>query len=74
MAIVHPDTVREMSVKEIDEELASLRAQLAAERAIESTGGSMERKVQIREIKRAIARLLTIRKQKTDKGEVKEVQ
>ena len=60
MAILKPEEIRDMNVEEMQARLDELRSDLARERAIAASGGSLENPGRIGELKRTIARLLTI--------------
>jgi len=53
--------IREMSYKEKAERLVELKAELLRHRATVSAGGAIENPARIREIRKAIARILTVR-------------
>ncbi len=59
-----PSEIREMSMDEINEKLRELRLELAKERGVLTMGASTENPMVIRNLRRDIARLLTIRKEK----------
>ncbi|ACJ15557.1 LSU ribosomal protein L29P [Thermococcus onnurineus NA1] len=59
-----PSEIREMSIEEIDKKIRELRLELAKERAVLTMGASLENPMVIRNIRRDIARLLTIKKEK----------
>ncbi len=63
MAIVRAKEIREMSDDQVEKQLKDLRSELLKERAITSTGGAPENPGRIRELRRTIARILTIRKE-----------
>ncbi len=63
MAIVRVKEVREMSDEQIEKQLKDLRNELLKERAITATGGAPENPGRIRELRRTIARILTIQKE-----------
>lgn len=63
MAILRTDDIRKMNATEHDEELDKLKQELIRERAIASAGGAPESPGRIREIRRTIARIKTIRKE-----------
>ena len=63
MAIVRAKEVREMSDDQIEKQLKDLRNELLRERAITATGGAPENPGRIRELRRTIARILTIQKE-----------
>jgi large subunit ribosomal protein L29 len=57
-----------MSNEEILEKLKEFRAELARARATAAAGGSLENPARIRELKRTVARMLTIVKEKQKGG------
>ncbi len=59
-----PSEVREMSLDEIEKKLRELRLELAKERGVLTMGASVENPMVIRNLRRDIARLLTIRNEK----------
>jgi len=59
-----PSEIREMSIEEIDKKLRELRLELAKERGVLTMGASLENPMVIRNLRRDIARLLTIKKEK----------
>ncbi|ASJ02228.1 50S ribosomal protein L29 [Thermococcus profundus] len=59
-----PSEIREMSIDEIDEKLRQLRLELAKERGMLTMGTSTENPMVIRNLRRDIARLLTIKREK----------
>jgi len=52
--------IREMSEEQRAERLSELRAELSKLRAMSKAGGALENPSRIREIRRAIARILTV--------------
>ncbi len=60
MAILKPNEIRDMSIEEMEAELAELRSELARERAVASAGGAIENPGRVKELKKTIARVLTI--------------
>lgn len=68
MAILRPSEIRDMSIEEMRAKLRELRAELARERAVAAAGGSLENPGRIRELRRTIARILTIMKEVQTKG------
>ncbi|WP_461867059.1 50S ribosomal protein L29 [Thermococcus sp.] len=56
--------IREMSIEEIDEKIRELRLELAKERGMLTMGTSLENPMVIRDLRRDIARLITIKKEK----------
>lgn len=63
MAIVRAKEIREMSDEQVEKQLKDLRNELLKERAITATGGAPENPGRIRELRRTIARILTIQKE-----------
>lgn len=68
MAILRASEIRGMSREEMVEKLKELRAELARAHATAAAGGSLENPARIKELKRAIARILTIMKEKQKGG------
>ncbi|MCD6145451.1 50S ribosomal protein L29 [ANME-2 cluster archaeon] len=64
MALLRSEEIRNMSLHEMLDELESLRMDLIRERALVSTGGAPENPGLIRELRRTIARIKTIQKEK----------
>ncbi|MEM0359793.1 MAG: 50S ribosomal protein L29 [Candidatus Diapherotrites archaeon] len=64
--------IREMPLAEIKEKTAALRKTLAKEKAVLASGTRPENPGKIRSIKRDIARMLTIIKEKETETEKKE--
>lgn len=64
MAIFTTKKLREMNPKEMQEKLKELRLEFSKEIASSEVGGSVKSPGKIREIKRTIARILTIKKEK----------
>ncbi|MEM2874927.1 MAG: 50S ribosomal protein L29 [Candidatus Hadarchaeales archaeon] len=62
------DEIRAMSVEELTEKLRELRAELARARATAAAGGSLENPSQIRQLRRTIARIITVIKEKKGGG------
>ena len=61
MAILRADEIREMDDAALDEKLNDLNTELAKERGKIAVGGFPENEGRIREIRRTIARIKTIR-------------
>lgn len=59
MAILKPNEIRDMSVDEMKARLAELRSELAREKAVAAVG-SLESPGRVGELRRTIARILTI--------------
>ena len=70
MAILRPKKIREMSEKEIKEKLRELKLDLSKERASSEIGGTVKSPGRIREIRKTVARILTVEKEKK-KGDIK---
>jgi large subunit ribosomal protein L29 len=64
MAIVRAKEIREMSDEQMEKQLKDLNNELLKERAITATGGAPENPGRIRELRRTIARILTIKEEK----------
>lgn len=62
--------LRELSVVELDERLVQLRTDLAKERASVASGSRAEKPAKIRNLRRGIARVLTIMGQKAEAKQV----
>jgi len=69
MAILKIKQIREMKIEDIDKKLSDLKLELLKELGNVKMGRPVKNPGKIREIKRTIARLLTIKKEK--KKEVK---
>jgi large subunit ribosomal protein L29 len=59
-----PSEIREMSIEEIEKKLRELRLELAKERGVLTMGASLENHMVIRNIRRDIARLRTVRRER----------
>jgi large subunit ribosomal protein L29 len=66
MAIVRAKEIRGMSEEQVNKQLKDLQSELLKERAITSTGGAPENPGRIRELRRSIARILTIQKEEKE--------
>jgi len=64
VAVLRADEVRSMNLEEAKAKLRELRAELARERAIRKGGGSSENPMRARELRKAIARILTVIREK----------
>jgi large subunit ribosomal protein L29 len=64
MAIIRAKDARNLDSQEIDKKLSELRLEMAKERANISVGATTTSPGRIREIRRTIARLNTIKKEK----------
>ncbi len=63
MAILRPNEIRRMSPEERRRRLEELRAELARLRALVIARGQLDNPCRIREIRKAIARILTIERE-----------
>jgi large subunit ribosomal protein L29 len=52
--------IRGMSVEELDKKLSEIRAELARLRTMVRAGGAVENPARIRELRKAIAKILTV--------------
>lgn len=68
MAIIRNEEIRAMSLEEMAEKVKEFRADLARARATAAAGGSLENPARMRELRRAIAKILTIMKEKQRGG------
>ncbi len=64
MAILKSKDIRSMKDADLEKQLKDLRNDLLKQRAITATGGAPESPGRIRELRRTIARILTIQKEK----------
>ena len=64
MAIFKTDEIRNMSEEEITEELQKLVNELIRERGIVTAGGAPEKPGRIRDIRRTIARIKTVQRER----------
>jgi large subunit ribosomal protein L29 len=64
MAILKAKKIHEMNEKELDEKLKELRLELSKEMASSEVGGTVKNPGRIVEIKKTIARILTIKHMK----------
>jgi len=63
MTILHPDDIRDMTTREREEELEQLRTELLNDRAVQAAGGAPDNPGRIKELRKAIARIETIRRE-----------
>ncbi len=68
MAILSPEEIRAMNRDEMIGKLRELRDELARDRTTLGAGGTIENTAKIKDLKRTIARLLTIIKEKERGG------
>lgn len=64
MAILRSEEIRDLSIEEMNEKLAELQAELLRQKSMTASGGAPENPGRIKEIRRTIARILTIKIQK----------
>jgi large subunit ribosomal protein L29 len=64
VAIFKIDEIRNMNEEEIAEELLKLESELIRERGIVTAGGAPEKPGRIKEIRRTIARIKTVQKER----------
>lgn len=64
MAIFKIDEIRNMNEEEIAEELRKLESDLVRERGIVTAGGAPEKPGRIRDIRKTIARINTVKKER----------
>jgi len=67
LAILRMKEIRNMSREEREKKLAELRSELARLRTMVKAGGAVEKPARIKEIRRTIARILTVNNEE-DKG------
>jgi large subunit ribosomal protein L29 len=65
MAIFRMDELRNMSPEELAEELHDLKDDLIREKGIVKTGGAPENPGRIKDIRKAIARIKTVQRERT---------
>lgn len=64
MPILRMSQIREMNPREREKKLEELRVELSQQRVLIAGGGSIENPGKTREIRRAIARILTVMREK----------
>lgn len=69
MVVMRMDDIRDLSFEEMDEKIIELKGQLLRERSMVAAGGVPENPGNIGEVKRTIARIMTVKKEK--EGETK---
>ncbi len=65
MAIFKMDELRNMSAEEIAEELKKLQSEIIRERGLVSAGGAPEKPGRIKDLRRTIARIKTVQRERT---------
>ena len=68
MTILRTKEIRKLGEKDLNKKLHELRLELAKEKANISVGGTVSSPGRSREIKKTIARILTINEEKPTKG------
>ena len=71
MAILRSKEIRKLEVKEVDKRLHELKLELAKERGNINIGGTVTSPGRIKEIRRTVARILTIRNEILKGGDKK---
>ncbi|HNZ87511.1 MAG TPA: 50S ribosomal protein L29 [Methanofastidiosum sp.] len=69
MAIYRVDDIRDLSIDEIENNIEDLKSELSKERSLLATGSAPENPGRIRELRRTIARLKTIKAEKEKQNE-----
>ncbi|MDH5794940.1 MAG: 50S ribosomal protein L29 [Candidatus Bathyarchaeota archaeon] len=69
MPIARLDEIRDMSGEERERRVSELRTELVRMRTMVKAGGAVDNPSRIREIKRTIARILTVMNEEARKGE-----
>ena len=69
MAILRLKDIRDMSYEQRKEKINELRTELARLKTMVEAGGSIDNPTQIREIRKTIARLLTVESEKEREDE-----
>lgn len=70
MAILRPNEIRDMSIEEMKAKLAEIRTELAREKAVAAAGGTLDNPGRVQELKKTVARILTIIKEAQEEREV----
>jgi large subunit ribosomal protein L29 len=66
MAILHPKEIRDMTPAEREAELEELQTELLNAKAVKAAGGAPENPGRIKELRRTVARIKTIRREEGD--------
>jgi large subunit ribosomal protein L29 len=67
MAILKMKKIRQMNKEELDEKLKELRMELSKEKGASEVGGTVKSPGKIKEIRRAIARIMVMKTERGDK-------
>jgi len=63
MTLLYPDDIRDMTPQEREDELEQLQTELLNARAVQAAGGAPDNPGRIKELRKAIARVITIQKE-----------
>ena len=66
MTILHPAEIRDMTPPEREAELEQLETELLNAQSVKASGGMPENPAEIKELKKAIARIRTIQREEGD--------
>jgi large subunit ribosomal protein L29 len=69
MTILHPSEIRDMTPAEREQELDELETELLNSKAVQAAGGAPENPGRIPELRKAIARIKTIRNEERTEDE-----
>lgn len=69
MTIIHAEDVRDMTPAERESELEELETELLQAKAVKAAGGAPENPARVGELRRAVARIKTIRREEGDVAE-----
>jgi len=69
MTILHPTEIRDMTPAEREVELEQLETELLNAQSVKAAGGMPENPSEIKELKKAIARIKTIQREEGELGE-----
>jgi large subunit ribosomal protein L29 len=69
MPIVRMKDIRKWSSEELEKKLDEYRSELLEQRALQASGGAIENPGRIKEIRKTIARILTVNNEKQFKPE-----
>jgi large subunit ribosomal protein L29 len=67
MTILHPAEIRDMTPPEREAELEQLETELLNAQSVKASGGMPENPAEIKELKKAIARIKTIQREEGDR-------
>jgi large subunit ribosomal protein L29 len=69
MTVLHPTEIRDMTPAEREVELEQLETELLNAQSVKAAGGMPENPSEIKELKKAIARIKTIQREEGELGE-----